>query len=519
MNVLCFLVWLFLSLGFSLALEAPLWVIQRKRDLYERNSVCMDAQRKEIETFGMQPFHAIVTPANTTIWLKCSQCLHPDDTEELEDVWKPSPSVIGRKIQKFLKKIREKIIRSKSPYAKSRRVNLATYCWQKLGNINEKGTSKKKWVTIKSPTFQKTGGRDNQTEVTQFVEELTKKEDENMRKFYLGDHFELEIRNINAAKKGWYRCRNLTGNNDEDISQIYHVDILEHFRTVMYSIDQMPDEVKKADFAERIINENPKIELFWRESEWTPCNMCGHKVGEQRRVKSCYLKRKWSVRKQVKVPYEVFSLFGELPCQSSLVPEELKSKLEGNLTFYEEFAECKKPCTPSKQNSEEVREVTVNETGHAEVLDVLPPGEFSTNERLPPLAPPIIRRTIFATEGDWLMMDCTNQDATALIWRKEFVELNATRIFSLEDGKERQRRVITSRGIFVISSARLDDAGLYSCTAYPSGHILRTFRLFINLGDRSAEVLAAIAIVVRTLLIFFLLLLIFDLLNVKIPSV
>uniref|UniRef100_A0A183BVB6 receptor protein serine/threonine kinase n=1 Tax=Globodera pallida TaxID=36090 RepID=A0A183BVB6_GLOPA len=91
-------------------------------------------------------------------------------------------------------------------------------------------------------------------------------------------------------------------------------------------------------------------------------------------------------------------------------------------------------------------------------------------------------------------MDCSNQDATALIWRKDFVELNGTRIVSWEDGKERQRRVLTSRGIFVIQSARLEDAGLYSCTAYPSGHILRTFRLFIDMGDRSAEVLAAMSI-------------------------
>lgn len=41
------------------------------------------------------------------------------------------------------------------------------------------------------------------------------------------------------------------------------------------------------------------------------------------------------------------------------------------------------------------RNVTLEEEGKIEVVDVLEPGEFTTDERLPPLAPPIIRRTIF----------------------------------------------------------------------------------------------------------------------------
>uniref|UniRef100_A0A914I477 Ig-like domain-containing protein n=1 Tax=Globodera rostochiensis TaxID=31243 RepID=A0A914I477_GLORO len=493
-NVFCAaILLLYFSTEPLFALEPPLWVVQRKRDLYERNDICMETQRKQFEEFGMRPIHAIATPMNTTLWLKCFECLHPDDAEELEDVWKPSPSIIGRKIQNFLAKIREKLIRSqlKSGVGKIERGDLAKYRWERLD------VKKKKWTNALRQ-YDKEGGRDNESAVINFIEEVMSKEDENMKNLFIGDHLELEMRHIDWTKSGWYRCvsRTTKGNKMEmNISQMYYVDILNTFRPIMYNVaDDKPKEVDEADFSNRTINKKPKVELYWHRSEWTPCNKCGDRVGERRRTKSCYLKRKWNVTDNVTAPYAVFSVFGKLPCHSTLIPDELKSQLSQNLTFYEEFTKCKKPCTPAKQDNDRVRKVTINETGREEVLDVLPAGEFSTNERLPPLAPPIIRRTIFATESDWLMMDCSNQDATALIWRKDFVEMNGTRIVSWEDGRERQRRVLTSRGIFMIQSARLEDAGLYSCTAYPSGHILRTFRVFIDIGDRSAEVLAAMSI-------------------------
>lgn len=75
-----------------------------------------------------------------------------------------------------------------------------------------------------------------------------------------------------------------------------------------------------------------------------------------------------------------------------------------------------------------------------------------------------------AVENDWMTLDCSNQDGLPLIWRKDFEELNASRILGWEDGKDMQRRIITAGGMLLIRSARTKDAGLYSWVC-----LIRTF--------------------------------------------
>src|SRR5688500_11871267 len=50
----------------------------------------------------------------------------------------------------------------------------------------------------------------------------------------------------------------------------------------------------------------------------------------------------------------------------------------------------------SRTEEQEAREeAVIRQMEGGEVLDVLPAGEFAVSERLPPLPPPIIRKTIF----------------------------------------------------------------------------------------------------------------------------
>lgn len=62
--------------------------------------------------------------------------------------------------------------------------------------------------------------------------------DDDTKNFFIGDHLELEIRKIDAAKKGWYRCVNHTTAKDTtgggmQMSQLYFVDVLERTHTIM----------------------------------------------------------------------------------------------------------------------------------------------------------------------------------------------------------------------------------------------------------------------------------------------
>lgn len=51
----------------------------------------------------------------------------------------------------------------------------------------------------------------------------------------------------------------------------------------------------------------------------------------------------------------------------------------------------------TRRNQKQIRNITMDDSDKPELLDSLPPNEFSVKERLPPLPPPILRRTIFVS--------------------------------------------------------------------------------------------------------------------------
>lgn len=120
-------------------------------------------------------------------------------------------------------------------------------------------------------------------------------------------------------------------------------------------------------------------------------------------------------------------------------------------------------------------------------------------------------------------MDCSNQDGNSLIWRKNMAEINATSILGDEAKQwirdEKQRRILTAKGQLIIEWIVREDAGLYSCVSFPSGHILRTFRVYFVVGDKTKDLLEVISLIFRALLFLYMLILMFDLMKIAVPNV
>uniref|UniRef100_A0A914KWU3 Uncharacterized protein n=1 Tax=Meloidogyne incognita TaxID=6306 RepID=A0A914KWU3_MELIC len=188
--------------------NSPQWVMQRKSDRYKFNERCMNRQKDELERFGVQPLRAVVAVKNSSLWLRCFECLHPDDADELEDKWKPSPSAIGRRIQSVLKFIKEKIAQARKHKRRPTVIDeLAKYYWQKIVEFNRTRIWKEA-----SRTFDDKG-RGLQEEVMDFIDRIFAKDKDKeakkgqLRNMFLGDHYELELRKLAAEDhSGWYRC-------------------------------------------------------------------------------------------------------------------------------------------------------------------------------------------------------------------------------------------------------------------------------------------------------------------------
>uniref|UniRef100_A0A1I8BJ40 Ig-like domain-containing protein n=1 Tax=Meloidogyne hapla TaxID=6305 RepID=A0A1I8BJ40_MELHA len=561
---------------------SPQWVMQRKSDRYKFNERCMNRQKDELERFGLQPLRAVVALENSSLWLRCFECLHPDDADELEDKWKPSPSAIGRRIQSMLKFIKEKIAQAKKHKRRPTVIDeLAKYYWQKSVKLENRTIWKKATYTFNEK------GRGLQDEVMDFIDRIFSKDKDKkakkgeLRNMFLGDHYELELRKLTAADhSGWYRCvgerekkiveekkevkttvktttKKPTGKKTErpkkeskpkntylDIAQIQFLDVVPTMKIRMVHVDNSEDSCANKNVELWVCNQLPPLEkseaqrkfenffisdgfdnlleVYGRVTEWSQCNKCGIRFGETRRTVQCYIRRKPisqvpDFSDYTKKGLDVFILFGELPCLSSLIPLNVRNAIKNlDLTVVEEYTECRISCVDSGKDTKLPRNVTLEEEGKVEVVDVLEPGEYSTDERLPPLAPPIIRRTIFATESQTLLLDCSNQDGLSLIWRRNFEELNNSHIFATNETKRLQ---LTSNGQLIIQNIMAKDGGFYSCTGFPSGHIFRTFRIIYLAGDKTKDFLEKVTIVFRVILFFYLLILMIDLLSRHAPNV
>lgn len=71
----------------------------------------------------------------------------------------------------------------------------------------------------------------------------------------------------------------------------------------------------------------------------------------------------------------------------------------------------------------------LDSSGVEKVRDVLPPGEFSSLESLPPLPPPVDRRTHVVKEGDPCVLDCPLLRPGAKHWRRNDANLTVAFLY------------------------------------------------------------------------------------------
>lgn len=84
------------------------------------------------------------------------------------------------------------------------------------------------------------------------------------------------------------------------------------------------------------------------------------------------------------------------------------------------------PC-PSGPKTRVIKEL--DSSGVEQVRDVLPPGEFSSLESLPPLPPPVDRRTHLVKEGDPHVVDCPLLLRGAKHWKRNNDTLTVAHLF------------------------------------------------------------------------------------------
>uniref|UniRef100_A0A1I7W2Y0 Transposase n=1 Tax=Loa loa TaxID=7209 RepID=A0A1I7W2Y0_LOALO len=89
----------------------------------------MEGRKKYIEQ-KMTPIQAIVALRDAELELQCFKCLSPEEQTEVEEVWKPNESFIGKKIRQIIDKVKEFIL-SEVERSGKQKTNEWEYIWEK----------------------------------------------------------------------------------------------------------------------------------------------------------------------------------------------------------------------------------------------------------------------------------------------------------------------------------------------------------------------------------------------------
>ncbi|VDN87315.1 unnamed protein product [Brugia pahangi] len=100
-------------------------------------------EREKYVKKKVTPIQAIVALRDAELELQCFRCLSPEEQTEVEEVWKPNESFIGKKIRQIIDKVKEFIL-SQVEYKGKTRTNEWDYHWEKANF--EDGT--KGWQSI-----------------------------------------------------------------------------------------------------------------------------------------------------------------------------------------------------------------------------------------------------------------------------------------------------------------------------------------------------------------------------------
>ncbi|CAD5219264.1 unnamed protein product [Bursaphelenchus okinawaensis] len=432
----------------------------------------------------------VIQPKGTEVLLPCLACPSPTEEEFIEDLWKPNENILGRKLSGFWDKIKK--------FVKEKNQTVPSFSWEFM-----KFEKNSKWKPAIDLTEPRTLARKTQ----KAAQGLFKKK----RKYEVGDHFELRINDLNNGTQGWYRCVKRTP--EHFISALYFVQVV---RSSDYIIRQVGEgtgiPVSNSTTPTRVyhLSQEKGIVAFKRYSPWTPCNVCGvNATGESFRRGECHIRQYKQGTVTNSTLLGLFSLFGTIPCNSALVPLNIRRLLR-KYVLVQEFHLCQSVC---KEVENETRVIqSVDKSGHKVIADLIPAGEFSVLERLPTLKAAVTRKVITVTEGtDFVILNCGKR---GVFWHKGYKYINQLLLTTKNTTSDKNRVHLTADGQLIIRDVTLDDRDLYSCF-HPPQNLLRSFKLIVNPGDRTTELIEYSKMLIRFSSCVLLLLLVMGLLAIN----
>ncbi|KAI1726632.1 hypothetical protein DdX_03356 [Ditylenchus destructor] len=449
-------------------LDSPNWLVEEKRERYADYEKCMNNRAEELDrSQNSERYTGTIAIRGSTAILPCFLCLDPTDEEYLEDIWKPNESFLGRKMQKFLDKVKEAVRTGKYKVDVGNKSQdtgdeIQPYCWE--------------YRSPKSMTWTSVMNMSMLTEPYEKAKMIMKSFlPSNMQQYAIGDHFELIIKYANLTDTGWYRCFRCS--DSSDVSRAYYIDIVPEYPIQLRKYSRLID--LRSEFRSSVKEFN--IEIFGKATPWTSCNKCGEdEIGESNRQISCYIRpmRKFARSSFASQQFKALQLFGAIPCRSSLVPDSIRPYLK-RYTVYEEYRECKAKC-PLSRNQTRIIEGK-DGTGNPVTLEEFLPGEFAITERLP-LLKSIHRKVLRQIVNDLLILDCGIRNE-GVLWKKDGIHLNSSSLLNeYPDG----RIVISSDGQLIIAKLELRDDGRYSCSTFHKG-IIASFRVFVTKNEKDVK--------------------------------
>ncbi|KAI1733098.1 hypothetical protein Ddc_02010 [Ditylenchus destructor] len=455
-------------LSITSGLDSQNWLVEEKRERYADYEKCMNNRVEELDRFqNSERYFGTTAMRGSTVILPCFLCLDPADEEYLEDLWKPNESFLGRKMQKFLDKVKEAVRTGKYKVDVGNKLQnigeeIQPHCWE------YRSPKSMTWTSVMNMSMPIEPYEKAKMIIKSFLPS-------NMQQYAIGDHFELIIKYANLTNTGWYRC--IRCSDSSDVSRAYYIDVVPEYPIRLRKYSRLAD--LRSEFRSSVKEFN--IETFGKATPWTSCNKCGeNEIGESKRQISCYIRpmRRFARSSFASQRFKALQLFGEMPCRSSLVPDSIRPYLKSN-TVYDEYRECKAKC-PSSKNQTRIIEGK-DGIGNPVTLEKIPPGEFAITERLP-LLKSIHRKVLRQIVNDFLILDCGIRNE-GVLWKKDGTNLNSSSLLiEYPDG----RIVISSEGQLIIAKLELMDDGRYSCSTFHKG-IIATFRVFVTKNEKDLK--------------------------------
>ncbi|CAG9535989.1 unnamed protein product [Cercopithifilaria johnstoni] len=232
----------------------------------------MEGRQKYIRQ-KVTPIQAIVALRDAELELQCFRCLSPEEQTEVEEIWKPNESFIGKKIRQIIDKVKEFILSEVEREGKQN-INEWDYKWEKA-NFEEGTNGWWRNIVDIDPTLSVA------EKTISLIKKFMKRQPNEPK---LGDHFELILPKVSRKDMGWYRCIRRI-NKTVNIANIYYIDVVTNSTPEIIINRSVTSQIKAMQhkFTDLKLQSNAFV------TPWSECSNCDTEKGEKRRKIACHL--------------------------------------------------------------------------------------------------------------------------------------------------------------------------------------------------------------------------------------